>query len=69
MEFTSRDLYKFPSKVTEEDDGKMVARREFCCAQLLGVLLFCVGLVAGLLIGIYAYHGGPDAEVTCKVNV
>jgi hypothetical protein len=46
----------------------MTTKRKFCCAQLFGALLFCVGLVAGILIVIYAYHGGRDAEVTCKVH-
>ncbi|KAL4225168.1 hypothetical protein ACF0H5_015860 [Mactra antiquata] len=47
-------------------EGKMSGKREFYCAQLFGALLFIVGLVAGLLIGIYVYHGGIDTEVICK---
>ena len=31
------------------------------CSQLFSVLLFAAGVVAGLLIGIYAYHGGPNS--------
>ncbi|KAL4224874.1 tryptamine:oxygen oxidoreductase (deaminating) [Mactra antiquata] len=44
----------------------MTARREACLTQLFGVFLFVVGLIGGILIGIYAYHGGPDGEVICK---
>lgn len=44
----------------------MTARREIVCFMLFGVVIFAVGIVGGILIGIYAYHGGPDAEVTCK---
>lgn len=57
--------YKLSSK-SSESQSKMTSKRELCCAQLFGVFLFCVGLVGGILIGIYAYHGGPDAQVVCK---
>lgn len=64
MDFGNEGTYSVTSKKKEKT---MSAKRELCCAQLFGVFLFCVGLVGGILIGIYAYHGGPDAEVTCKV--
>jgi len=54
-------------KDTRTKDVAM-SRREFCGAQLLGVVLFVVGLVGGILIGIYAYHGASYLEVVCKVG-
>lgn len=44
----------------------MVAMRQLCLSVLFVVFLFIIALVGGILIGIYAYHGGPNAEVTCK---
>ena len=58
--------YRVDSERNTHSEPKM-GRKELCCAQLFGVFLFIVGLVGGLLIGIYAYHGGPNAEVNCKV--
>lgn len=50
-------------------DDNMKGRREFCYGQLFGILLFCVGFAAGILIGIYVYNGGPTDGVTCKVTI
>lgn len=52
---------------SSSSDDKMSAKREIWCAQLFGVFVFIIGLVGGLLIGIYVYHGGPESEVNCKV--
>ena len=30
------------------------------CSQLFSVFCFAIGIAGGILIGIYAYHGGPD---------
>ena len=56
------------SRPTSKKKPKM-SRRDLCCVQLFGVFLFLVGLAGGILIGIYVYHGGPGAEVNCKVIV
>ena len=68
MDFSERpaNKYRVDSERNTHTDRKM-SRKELCCAQLFGVFVFIVGLVGGLLIGIFVYHGGPDAEVNCKV--
>ncbi|KAL4224621.1 hypothetical protein ACF0H5_015319 [Mactra antiquata] len=53
-------------KVSASSDDKMFTKRDYFCAQLIGVFWLLLGLVGGILIGIYAYHGGPDGEVICK---
>lgn len=55
------DHYKLSQKDT-------MSRRDLCCAQIVGVLLVAIGFTAGILVGIYVYHGGPDVEVNCKVK-
>lgn len=65
MDFTNGNRYRLDSDAAK-NEKTMTSRREFCLAQLFGVVLFAIGLVGGILIGIYAYHGGPDAEVFCK---
>ena len=70
MEFSERNGNKY--RVDSESNSttkSSMGRKELCCAQLFGVFLFIVGLVGGILIGIFAYHGGPDAEVNCKVGI
>ena len=59
--------YRVDSERNTASKSKM-GRKELCCAQLFGAFLFIVGLAGGLLIGIFVYHGGPDAEVSCKVS-
>ena len=49
-----------------EGEGKM-SRREVCVAQILAVVMFATGLIAGLLIGVYVYHS-DDLQVVCKVK-
>ena len=56
---SSQGFYSF--KQEEASNGKKrLTLRTAVCTQLFGVFLFAVGLVAGLFIGIYAFHGGPD---------
>ncbi|KAK3098674.1 hypothetical protein FSP39_021836 [Pinctada imbricata] len=56
---TSQGFYSFkPEEVSPEK--KRLTLRTALCTQIFGVFLFTVGLVAGLLIGVYAFHGGPD---------
>jgi len=35
--------------------------RDVCCYQLLAIFAFAAGLAGGVVIGIYVYHGGPNA--------
>ncbi|WAR03626.1 AOC3-like protein [Mya arenaria] len=56
---------KYAVSSGSSDSGRM-SGKQACRAQLFGVFLFVLGLVGGLLIGIYAYHGGKDLEVICK---
>lgn len=32
------------------------------CSQFFSVFCFAIGIAGGILIGIYAYHGGPDDD-------
>ncbi|XP_060587516.1 uncharacterized protein LOC132743025 [Ruditapes philippinarum] len=59
-------VYSFTLNDIRESHGTMTGKRGFCFAQLFGVFLFCIGLVGGILIGIYAYSWGPDRQVLCK---
>jgi hypothetical protein len=54
-------------KVSPSNQKESMSRRDFCWAQIAGVLFVSIGFTAGILVGIYVYHGGPDAEVNCKV--
>ena len=59
----SHDAENGPSR-TYKTDGKRKSQRQSCklivCSQMFSVLCFAVGIAAGILIGIYAYHGGPS---------
>ena len=69
MNYTDRSSkYRADGESNSKKTPKM-SRRDLCCVQLFGVFLFLVGLAGGILIGIYVYHGGPGAEVNCKVIV
>ena len=64
----SGNTYSLSNGKDARTSNVVMSRREFCGAQLMGVVLFVVGLVGGILIGIYAYHGASDLEVVCKVS-
>ncbi|WAR02695.1 AOC3-like protein [Mya arenaria] len=49
-----------------EGKGKLrrsnLSCRELCWLQMFAVLMFGVGIAGGILIGIYAYHAGPESD-------
>ncbi|XP_062566747.1 amiloride-sensitive amine oxidase [copper-containing]-like [Saccostrea cucullata] len=55
------DFYSFSPQT--ESKRKTKAVRSTVCAQVTGVALFCVGLVVGLLIGIYGFNGVGKNEI------
>lgn len=63
------------SKIDNEDDfeeRKQSAKfdkqwkengyRRLCYMQLFSVIIFALGVVGGILIGIYGYHGGLNSS-------
>ncbi|XP_056016591.1 amiloride-sensitive amine oxidase [copper-containing]-like isoform X1 [Ostrea edulis] len=56
------DFYSFSPQSDRESMRKTKAVRVTVCAQVTGVALFCVGLVVGLLIGIYGFNGTGKNE-------
>ena len=55
MESTKKSAYL--EKRRHKQTCKMIV-----CSQLFSVFCFAVGIAGGILIGIYAYHGGPDKD-------
>ncbi|XP_052769010.1 membrane primary amine oxidase-like [Mya arenaria] len=55
----------------ESGQKKGLRTRDVCCFLFAGVLIFAGGVVGGIFIGIYAYHGGPsgdDVTVECVMG-
>ena len=46
-----------PRKKYQKNTCKLIV-----CSQLFSVFCFVVGIVGGIIIGIYIYHGGPDEK-------
>ena len=59
----SNDFYSFSQDTDNGPKKKTKAVRMTICAQVTGVALFCLGLVVGLLIGIYGFNGTAKNEV------
>jgi len=57
-------------EVSSNNGGQAQRSRELCCVFFAGVVVLAVGIIGGILIGIYAYHGGPsgnDFKVECVI--
>lgn len=51
--------------------GKRYSCKQICCIQLLAVIIFAVGVVGGILIGIYGYSGvlqNTEISVNCQMG-
>ena len=63
----SHDAEDGPSRIHNENNrhgSRKKHQKHTCkfivCSQLFSVFCFAIGIAGGILIGIYAYHGGPD---------
>ncbi|XP_045177368.2 amiloride-sensitive amine oxidase [copper-containing]-like [Mercenaria mercenaria] len=63
---------KLTTSVSESRrERKGTSCKQICCMQLFVVVVFALGIVGGILIGIYAYHGDSknnNIDVNCQTN-